>query len=399
MSTWENNEEIKIFREYLQIPSVHPDIDYEPCVAFLKKQAQNLGLPLKVYTPGGEKKPIVVITWIGSNPELPSIVLNSHMDVVPVFPNEWKHPPFGAEMDSEGRIFARGSQDMKCVGMQHLAAIRALRKAGIQLKRTIHVTFVPDEELGGKPGMAMFVHTDDFKKLNVGFSLDEGIASATDVYPVYYAERFIIQIHFKISGTTGHGSLLHENTAGVKLNHLLRKMMEFRQEEENKLKNNKNFTIGDVTTINLTQIHGGVQSNVVPPMIEAVFDIRVAVTVDPDALIQKIEKFCEESGGGIEIEFEQKEPKVEPTKIDASNIYWTALKQAFDDAGIKTSTQVFPGATDSRYVRLVGIPAIGFSPMNNTPVLLHDNDEYLKADTYLEGIEIYKKILKALANV
>lgn len=25
---WENNEEIKIFREYLQIPSVHPDIDY-----------------------------------------------------------------------------------------------------------------------------------------------------------------------------------------------------------------------------------------------------------------------------------------------------------------------------------------------------------------------------------
>lgn len=25
---WEENEEIKIFREYLQIPSVHPDIDY-----------------------------------------------------------------------------------------------------------------------------------------------------------------------------------------------------------------------------------------------------------------------------------------------------------------------------------------------------------------------------------
>lgn len=25
---WENNKEIQIFREYLQIPSVHPDIDY-----------------------------------------------------------------------------------------------------------------------------------------------------------------------------------------------------------------------------------------------------------------------------------------------------------------------------------------------------------------------------------
>lgn len=28
MSAWENNEEIKIFREYLRIPSVHPNIDY-----------------------------------------------------------------------------------------------------------------------------------------------------------------------------------------------------------------------------------------------------------------------------------------------------------------------------------------------------------------------------------
>lgn len=28
MADWENNEEIKIFREYLKIPSVHPNIDY-----------------------------------------------------------------------------------------------------------------------------------------------------------------------------------------------------------------------------------------------------------------------------------------------------------------------------------------------------------------------------------
>ena len=29
---------------------------------------------------------MVIITWEGSNPSLPSIMLNSHMDVVPVFP-------------------------------------------------------------------------------------------------------------------------------------------------------------------------------------------------------------------------------------------------------------------------------------------------------------------------
>lgn len=60
---------------------------------------------------------------------------------------------------------------------------------------------------------------------------------------------------------------------------------------------------------------------------------------------------------------------------------------------------VFPGGTDSRYIRGVGIPAIGFSPMNKTPVLLHDNDEFLQADVYLRGIEIYKKIISNIANL
>lgn len=83
------------------------------------------------------------MTWVGTQPDLPSVVLNSHTDVVPVFPENWTRPPFGAEIDEEGKIYARGTQDMKCVGMQYLAAIRALKKDGVTLKRTIHVVYVP----------------------------------------------------------------------------------------------------------------------------------------------------------------------------------------------------------------------------------------------------------------
>lgn len=48
-----------------------------------------------------------------------------------------------------------------------------------------------DEEIGGHLGMEAFVKTDDFKKLNVGFSLDEGIASEDDSFKINYAERTI----------------------------------------------------------------------------------------------------------------------------------------------------------------------------------------------------------------
>ena len=113
------------------------------CIEFLRKQARDLDLPIEIHHPYDETKPIAVITWEGTDPKSPSIVLNSHMDVVPVYEDLWNHPPFGADIDGEGRIFARGTQDMKSVGMQYLGAIKALKNKGIRLKRTLHVIYVP----------------------------------------------------------------------------------------------------------------------------------------------------------------------------------------------------------------------------------------------------------------
>lgn len=59
--------------------------------------------------------------------------------------------------------------------------------------------------------------------------------------------------------------------------------MDYRQVEVQKLENNPEFTIGDVTTVNLTILKGGVQSNVVPPVLTAVFDVRLALDVDHSA--------------------------------------------------------------------------------------------------------------------
>lgn len=66
---------------------------------------------------------------------------------------------------------------------------------------------------------------------------------------------------------------------------------------------------------------------------------------------------------------------------------------------IQLKSQIFAAATDSRYIRELNIPALGFSPINNTPVLLHDHNEYLNRDVFLRGIEIYCKLIPAIANV
>jgi aminoacylase len=58
----------------------------------------------------------------------------------------------------------------------------------------------------------------------------------------------------KCNGTAGHGSMLLKETAGVKVRYLIDKFMDLRRHEEQKLENNPELTIGDVTSINLTQM-------------------------------------------------------------------------------------------------------------------------------------------------
>lgn len=64
------------------------------------------------------------------------------------------------------------------------------------------------------------------------------------------------------------------------------------------------------------------------------------------------------------------------TATDSSNPWWTLLEEAVRKADGKVGgPEIFPASTDARYFRERGLPAIGFSPMANTPILLHDHNE------------------------
>ncbi|XP_033222116.1 aminoacylase-1-like [Belonocnema kinseyi] len=384
------------FREYLRIPSVHPNVNYDKCVIFLRKQAQSLNLPISIYEVR-PKKPVVVITWEGTEPEKPSILLNAHMDVVPVFPAEWKYPPFAAHMDEKGNIYARGSQDTKSLSIQHIEAIRRLKLNGIRLKRTIHISFVPDEEIGGKNGMKPFVATQDFRNLNIGFALDEARASSDNRFTVAYGERTVFQLWVNCTGKPGHGSILFDNTAGEKLRVVIDRFMDFRASEKAKLRDPK-VQPGEVTSVNLDMTRGGVQVNVIPNELSVAFDIRIAPGVNHTKFENMIIGWLKEAGEGVNYTFIQKDLPVENTKLDASNIFWQAFEKACDNNGFKLYPQILAGASDARYLRELGIPALGFSPMNNTTPLLHENNEYLNKDIFLKGIDVFVKIIPAVAN-
>lgn len=79
-----------------------------------------------------------------------------------------------------------------------------------------------------------------------------------------------------------------KNTAAEKMSFIVNKMLEFRSNEGAKLENDPTLLPGDVTTVNLTKINGGIQSNVVPSEITIMFDCRLAINVDHDAFVQQV---------------------------------------------------------------------------------------------------------------
>ena len=42
---------------------------------------------------------------------------------------------------------------------------------------------------------------------------------------------------------------------------------------------------------------------------------------------------------------------------------------------------------------------MGFSPMNRTPILLHDHNEFLNEQVFLSGIDVYQRLILALSSV
>jgi hypothetical protein len=61
----------------------------------------------------------------------------------------------------------------------------------IHINSTTCFIFIADEEIGGVDGMQKFVKTQEFKNLKIGFALDEGMASTTDEYLIFYGERYM----------------------------------------------------------------------------------------------------------------------------------------------------------------------------------------------------------------
>jgi aminoacylase len=216
------------WRALMRIRSISGEVGasgpFTECAEWLRARLHEIGIPVQTLEPVAGK-PILIATVKGTESELPCVLLNSHYDVVPVMEEHWNCDPFAAELQDgydhaspyvepnhHGAgpcVVGRGAQDMKCVVTQYVHALRRLRArpGGWTPRRTVHLTFVPDEEVGGVDGMSRLIASAEFAALHpIGLALDEGLANPRDhALTLFYGERAQWWLLIRATGPTGHG--------------------------------------------------------------------------------------------------------------------------------------------------------------------------------------------------
>jgi acetylornithine deacetylase len=124
-----------------------------------------------------------------------SLILNGHIDVVPVGAEElWSRPPFDPVI-REGRLYGRGSGDMKAGIAAYVAAMRALRSLGLQPAAPVHLQSVVEEECTGNGALAC---------LQRGYRADAAIIPEPSGDRLGSAQVGVMWFQVKVRGRPAH---------------------------------------------------------------------------------------------------------------------------------------------------------------------------------------------------
>jgi succinyl-diaminopimelate desuccinylase len=374
----EKQEKIQILKELVAIESVNGN---EKAVAeYLSQLFAQHGIDSSFLEYAKERDNLIVEIGIENAEKV--LAFSGHMDVVaPGNLAEWTSPPFKPEI-REGKMFGRGTCDMKS-GLAAMAiAMIELKEEGAALNGRLRLLATVGEEVGelGAEQLTNEGYVDDVTAMVIGEP--SGYAG------IVYAHKGSINFKVTSLGKSAHSSMPQLGVNAIDhLNDFYTRANElFRQETHT------DEVLGDFI-YNVTMISGGEQINSIPSEASLQGNIRTIPGYDNEQVIQKMQELI--------AELNQKETYDLTLTIEANKI---SVKSDKDSEIAKIAQSVVKKQVNVD-IPMVGVsgttdaaeftkgkqvfPVIIFGPGNETP---HQVDEYVEVENYLEMIDIYKEM-------
>jgi acetylornithine deacetylase/succinyl-diaminopimelate desuccinylase-like protein len=381
------------------------------------------------------------------NERKPSLLLLSHLDVVPALAKEWSVEPFGGVV-KDGFVWGRGALDMKSLVAIEAILMCLLKKNRVNLKGDIIFAATADEERGGRAGVKWLVeHFPD--KIRADYVINEGggfsipVDGDRHIFTVQTAEKGVVWIKVKAKGSPGHGSIpgIADN-AVLRMGEVITKLGNYRSKIlvtttvkkclqgfasergsvwrilpslimnplladralDRMAKNNR--AIAEYiramlrTTITPTMVNGGIKENVIPSQCEGVLDCRILPGQTPDKLMEEIKNVVADiDSDSLSFEFIQADT---PSESPIDTPFFSSIEKTLKE--FEPNCNIVPlmttGGTDSRFLREIGCVCYGFGPLKvDMPFdqfmkLAHGIDERISINNLIFGVSVLYRLIE-----
>jgi acetylornithine deacetylase len=320
----------------------------------------------------------------------PGLILSGHSDVVPVDGQDWDTDPFAA-VERDGKLYARGSADMKgFIGIalaQAPSFVAALNDN--RLDAPLHYSLSYDEEVGciGVRGLIRDLEAHNIRPAGCV------VGEPTSMQPII-AHKGTHRFRCRVHGREAHSSYV---THGVNAIEFAARLVVFIRRIADRLAQSEvrdyGFTV-PYSTLSTGLIQGGIAANVVPKECVFQFDMRTLPQTSPETLYGEIRGYAEElaremqavdAKSGIDLEWLSQTAGLAAAETDAI-VQW-AMQLSRNHTVGKVSY-----GTEAGLFQKMGVPSVICGPGDIAQA--HSPNEFVALEQLAQCEKFMERILE-----
>jgi len=320
-----------------------------------------------------------VVAHVQTGRQRPALLFVCHLDVVGPGEEDWIHPPFGA-VEEEGRIYGRGTADMKGGTAAAVAAICETICSQTLLQGDILFAATAGEETDSA-GVLRFMQDRDWLPPLAGIVVPE----PTD-FAVVTAHRGLFWLKIATRGRAVHSSMPERGVNAIgSMKRVLDELERYRIEAE------PHPLLGNCS-MSINMISGGEAMNIVPDRCTLGVDVRTLPGQDHETIRYDFERML----AGLKTSVPQFEGEllVERSVSAMETDPECEFVQAFCSAVDVDLTNAIGFTTDAPHLLALGAPIVIYGP--GKPKMCHQVDEYIEIADLQKGVAVFRQVIRAL---
>ncbi|MFD2352816.1 M20 family metallopeptidase [Nonomuraea ferruginea] len=371
---------VEFTRALVRVPSTNDPArgrNEQPAADLVAARMREWGWEPVVYeaAPG---RPNVVAVVEGGGGDGPTLMFEGHTDVVTEGDlSEWTVDPFGGEI-RDGKLWGRGSADMKSGLAATLYATRALQLAG-PFPGRIKVCALADEE-----GLMIGAH--HFADQGLAADVDGAIVAEPEAGEICAVAKGALRLRVDFTGKMAHGAMPQHGRNPVQaVGALLTGLRELQAELQKRFPAHEH--LGEVyVTPTVVRAGSEEQVNVIPATASVFVDVRTIPGVGHQDVADRVAELAAWDGIASEVSILVDRP---PVDVPVSDPVVAALAAAHRDVtGEEPVYGGVPGSTDGTVLtHWGGVPSVVYGPGGKW--IAHQADEYVEVDEIVRCTRVF----------